>query len=158
MSTHADDELEIMRLLARLAQAVDDRDADAYRDCFADEVVCKVPDTDANETWRAVPSEAYARQAVASVSAFAWTHHRLCNFVIVADGERAQGKVDVFVQMQGPTTNEGDTPPMLMVGGRYDLEFRKLAPGWRITKRHMRTRYTGRNPTAVARAGGAHHV
>src|SRR5258706_11947952 len=100
MPTRADDELEIMRLLARLAQAVDDRDADAYRDCFADEVVCMVPDTDANEIWRAVPSEAYARQAVASVSAFEWTHHRLCNFVIVADGERAQGKVDVVVQMQ----------------------------------------------------------
>ena len=32
MPTRADDELEIMRLLARLAQAVDDRDADAYRD------------------------------------------------------------------------------------------------------------------------------
>jgi hypothetical protein len=31
MPTRADDELEIMRLLARLAQAVDDRDADASR-------------------------------------------------------------------------------------------------------------------------------
>ena len=47
MPTRADDELEIMRLLARLAQAVDDRDADAYRDCLADEVVCLV--SDANE-------------------------------------------------------------------------------------------------------------
>jgi hypothetical protein len=42
MPTRADDELEIMRLLARLAQAVDDRDADAYRDCLADEVVSLV--------------------------------------------------------------------------------------------------------------------
>jgi 3-phenylpropionate/cinnamic acid dioxygenase small subunit len=158
MPTHANDELEIMRLLARLAQAVDDRDADAYRDCFADEVVCMVPDTDAKKIWRAVPSEAYARQAVASVSSFEWTHHGLCNFVIVADGERAQGKVDVVVQMQGPTTNEGGTPPMLLVGGRYDLEFRKLATGWRITKRHMKTRYTSRNPPTVARAGVPHHA
>ena len=148
MLTRADDELEIMRLLARLAQAVDDRDADAYRDCFADEVVCMVPDTDANETWRAVPSEAYARGAVASVSAFEWTHHRLCNFVILTDGERAQGKVDVVVQMQASKADKGDAP-MLTVGGRYDLEFRKLATGWRITKRHMRTRYTSRNSAAV---------
>jgi ketosteroid isomerase-like protein len=44
MPTRADDELEIMRLLARLAQAVDDRDADAYRDCLADEVVTLVSD------------------------------------------------------------------------------------------------------------------
>ena len=56
MPMRADDELEIMRLLARLAQAVDDRDADAYRDCLADEVVCLVPDTSPNEVWRAVPS------------------------------------------------------------------------------------------------------
>lgn len=63
---------------------------------------------------------------------------------IIADGERAQGKVDVVVQMQGPMTNEGDTPPTLTVGGRYDLEFRKLAIGWRITRRHMRTRYSSR--------------
>jgi 3-phenylpropionate/cinnamic acid dioxygenase small subunit len=147
--TRAEDELEIMRLLARLAQAIDDRDADAYRDCFADEVVCMVQDADDNESWRAEPSEAYARRSVASVSAFEWTHHRLCNFVIVAEGERAQGKVDVVVQMQQPKTSEGDTPPTLTVGGRYDLEFRKLATGWRITKRHMRTRYTCRNPAAA---------
>jgi hypothetical protein len=154
----ADDELEIMRLLARLAQAVDDRDADAYRDCLADEVVCKVPDTEANEVWRAVPGETYARRAVESVSAFEWTHHRNCNFVIVADGERAQGKVDVVVQLQRPTTDDGGTPPVLTIGGRYDLEFTKFATGWRITKRHMRTRYTTGNPDAVARAGGQRHA
>src|SRR5437016_12071858 len=89
MPTRAADELEIMRLLARLAHAVDDRDADAYRDCLADEVVCLVSDTSPNEVWRAMPSEAYARRAVESVSGFDWTHHRLCNFVIVIDGERA---------------------------------------------------------------------
>src|SRR3954470_5307343 len=94
MPTRADDELEIMRLLARLAQAVDDRDADAYRDCLADEVVCLVSDASPNEVWRPVPREAYARRAVESVSAFGWTHHRLCNFVIVVAGERAHGKVD----------------------------------------------------------------
>src|SRR5271154_1249663 len=68
MTTRADDELEIMRLLARLAQAVDDRDADAYRDCLADEVVCLVSDTSPNDGWRAMPGEAYARWAVESVS------------------------------------------------------------------------------------------
>ncbi len=101
----ADDELEIMRLLARLAQAVDDRDADAYRACLADEVVCLVSGTSPKEVWRAVPGEAYARQAVESVSGFDWTHHRLCNFVIVIDGERAHGKVDVVAQMQAPTVS-----------------------------------------------------
>ena len=141
MPTRADDELEIMRLLARLAQAVDDRDADAYRDCLADEVVCPASDTSPDEGWRAVPGAAYARRAVESVSGFDWTHHRLCNFVIVVDGERAHGKVDVVAQMQAAKTDDGGAP-RLTVGGRYDLEFGKVATGWRITRRHMRTLYS----------------
>jgi len=157
MSTRADDELEIMRQLARLAQAVDDRDADAYRDCLADEVVCLVSDTSPNDGWHAMPGEAYARWAVESVSGFDWTHHRLCNFVIVIDGERARGKVDVVAQLQAPTADDGAAPPMLTVGGRYDLEFGKVATGWRITKRSMRTRYTIGDPAALARARGQRH-
>ena len=156
MPKRADDELEIMRLLARLAQAVDDRDADAYRDCLADEVVCLVSDASPNEVWRAVSREAYARRAVESVSAFDWTHHRLCNFVIVVAGERAHGKVDVVAQMQAPRTDNGGAPPMLTVGGRYDLEFGKVATEWRITKRHMRTRYTIGDPAALAGVRGQH--
>jgi len=146
------DELNIMRLLSRLAQAVDDRDTDAYRDCLADEVVCLAPDPAPNETWRTLPREAYARQAIESVSAFDWTHHQLCNFVIVIDGERAYGKVDVVVQMQAPTTDDGVTAPVLTVGGRYDLEFAKLESKWQITKRQMRTRYTIGNPSVLMRA------
>ena len=79
------------------------------------------------------------------MSGFDWTHHRLCNFVIVIDGERAYGKVDVVAQMQAPTA-DGGAPPMLTVGGRYDLEFSKVATEWRITKRHMTTRYTIGDP------------
>jgi hypothetical protein len=153
MPTRADDELEIMRLLARLAQAVDDRDIDAYRDCLGGEVVCPVSNTP-SEGWHAVPGDAYARQAVESVSGFDWTHHRLCNFVIVIDGERARGKVDVVAQLQAPTAGDGGAPPMLTVGGRYDLEFGKAHTEWRITKRSMRTRYTIGDPAALARARG----
>jgi hypothetical protein len=154
----ADDELEIMRLLARLAQAVDDRDAEAYRDCLADDVVCLVPGTSPNEVRRAMPGEAYARQAVESVSGFEWTHHRLCNFVIVIDDERAHGKVDVVAQLQAPQADDGGAPPTLTVGGRYDLEFSKVTTEWRITKRHMTTRYTMGNPAALARAPGQHRT
>jgi len=102
--------------------------------------------------------QAYARRAVESVSAFDWTHHRLCNFVIAVAGERAHGKVDVVAQMQAPRTDNGSAPPMLTVGGRYDLEFGKVATEWRITKRHMRTRYTIGDPAALARARGQHHT
>lgn len=39
-------------------------------------------------------------------------------------------------------------------GGRYDLEFGKVATEWRITKRHMRTRYTIGDPAQKAIVGG----
>src|SRR5258706_5085612 len=123
MPTRADDELEIMRLLARLAQAVDHSEAYAYPDCLADEVVSLVSDASPNEVWRAVPREGYARRAGESVAAVDWTHHRLCNFVIVVAGGPGHGKVDVVAQMQAPRTDNGGAPPLLTGGGRYDLEF-----------------------------------
>jgi hypothetical protein len=66
-------------------------------------------------------------------------------------------KVDVVAQMQAPTADEGGAPPMLTVGGRYDLDFTKVATEWRIAKRNMTTRYTIGDPAALARARGQRH-
>ena len=108
--------------------------------------------------WHAMSGKAYARRAVESVSGFDWTHHRLCNFVIVVDGERAHGKVDVVAQMQAPATDDGGAPPMLTVGGRYDLDFSKVAAGWPASARqhddpihHRRSRRPCACPRAAAR-------
>jgi hypothetical protein len=60
---------------------------------------------------------------------------------------------DVVAQMQAPRTDNGGAPPMLTAGGRYDLEFGKFATEWRITKRHMRTRYTIGDPAQKAIVG-----
>ncbi len=49
-----------------------------------------------------------------------------------------------------PVSDNGGAPPMLTVGGRYDLEFGKFATEWRITKRHMRTRFTIGDPAQRA--------
>ena len=74
------------------------------------------------------------------------------------DGERAHGKVDVVAQMQAPTAADGGAPPMLTVGGRYDLDFTRVATEWRITKRNMGTRYTIGDSAALARARGQRHT
>lgn len=143
------DELEIMRLMARFAHAVDDRDLHAYRECLADEVLC----LSAAGVWRPESADAYAQRSLDSVSAMEWTHHRLCNFVVDVDSDKARARVDVVAEMQA---SEGDrAPARLTVGGRYDLEFARLATGWRITKRHMTTRYTIGDATLLERARGA---
>jgi ketosteroid isomerase-like protein len=146
------DELEIMRLLARLAHAADDRDLQAYRDCLADEVLC----LSEVGVWRPESGDAYAQRALDSVSALEWTHHRLCNFVVEVEGEQAHARVDVVAEMQA--SNGDGASARVTVGGRYDLEFAWLAIGWRITKRHMTTRYTIGDPTVLERARGARHA
>jgi hypothetical protein len=52
--------------------------------------------------------------------------------------------------MRAPIIDNGDAPPLLTVGGRYDLEFGKVATEWRITKRRMRTCYTIGDPAQKA--------
>ena len=52
-----------------------------------------------------------------------------------------------------PISDNGGAPPMLAVGGRYDLEFGNFATESRITTRHMRTRYTIGDPAQKAIVG-----
>ena len=138
------DELEIMRLLARLAQATDDRDVRAYRDCLADEVLS----LSHGGVWQRESGGHYAERAIHSASTMEWTHHRLCNFVVEIDGDSARTRVDVVVEMQ---THDGERA-LVTIGGRYDLEFARLASGWRIIRRQMTTRYTIGDQVIVDRA------
>jgi hypothetical protein len=57
------DELAIRQLLARLAQAADDRDAASYRACPADRVRAEP-----SEAAAPVPAEAYARASMSRLS------------------------------------------------------------------------------------------
>lgn len=113
------DELEILRLLARLAQAVDDRDEASYRACLAPEVMEASPSGDPS-SWLAVSSHEYARRSIEAVSAMTWTHHKLCNPVVDLMGDRALAKADVVVDMEA-SGSEGH-PEHLTIGGRYELE------------------------------------
>ena len=95
----ASDELEILRLLATLAQAIDDRDEARYRACLADEVMGASPSGDPN-SWLAVPSHEYASRSIGAVSAMTCTHHKLRNPVVDLMGDRALVKADVVVDME----------------------------------------------------------
>jgi|HubBroStandDraft_1064217.scaffolds.fasta_scaffold00364_6 hypothetical protein len=143
------DELEILRLLATLAQAVDDRDEARYRACFADEVVGPSPSRDP-DSWLAVSSREYAHRSIEAVSAVAWTHHKLCNPVIDLMGDRASAKADVVVDMEA-SGSEGRLE-RLTIGGRYELEFVRLDHGWRISKRRLVRRYVMGDPMLADQA------
>jgi len=144
------DELDIMRLLARLAQAADDAHVEGYQQCFADDVLCAPEDPSGTAPLQLVPSAVYARSAVESTAAMDWIHHRLSNFIISVDGDRARVQVDVVAQMQA-TEADGQLGFFTM-GGRYDLELARQMVGWRITMRRRKVRYTIGDPGLVDRA------
>ena len=148
------DELEILRLLATLAQAVDDRDEARYRACFADEVMGPAP-TGGPDSWLAMSSQEYARRPIEAVSAMTWTHHKLCNPVVDLTGDRATAKADVVVDIE--EANSEGRLEHLTIGGRYELEFARLDQGWRINKRRLVRRYVMGDPMLAdqARRAGA---
>jgi hypothetical protein len=149
------DELEILRLLSRLAQAIDDRDEARYRACLADDVMGASPSGDPN-AWLAMSSHAYARDSMEAVSAMVWTHHKLCNPIVDLMGDRALAKADVVVDMEAPGS-EG-RPEHLTIGGRYELEFARLEQGWRISKRRLVRRYVIGDPRLADHARTSGHA
>jgi hypothetical protein len=149
------DELEILRLLATLAQAIDDRDEGRYRACLADEVMGASPSGDPN-SWLAVSSHEYARRSIEAVSAMTWTHHKLCNPVVDLMGDRALAKADVVVDMEA-SGSEGP-PEHLTIGGRYELEFARFDQGWRISKRRLVRRYVIGDPMLADHARTSRHA
>lgn len=146
----AADELEILRLLAKVSQAADDRDEDAYRACFADTVLepSRVPGEEGQ--WRQVPSQDYARRAVETVRDLDWTHHRIGNCYVTLDGDHASAKADVVVDMEA--VDATGKRERLTIGGRHELEFARSPEGWRMTMRSLVRRYTIGDPTLIARA------
>jgi hypothetical protein len=149
------DELEILRLMATLAQAIDDRDEARYRACLADQVMGASPSGDPG-SWRAVPGHEYARRSIEAVSAMTWTHHKLCNPIIELMGDRALAKADVVVDMEA-SGGEG-RPAHLTIGGRYQLEFARFDQGWRISKRRLVRRYVIGDPMLADHARTSRHA
>ncbi len=137
------DELDILRLMASLAQAVDDRDEARYRACLANEVMSASPTGDA-DSWVLVSSQDVARGSIEAASAMTWTHHKLCNPIVDLMGDNARAKADVVVDMEA--TGRAGGLEHLTIGGRYELEFVRLEQGWRIKQRRLIRRYVIGSP------------
>jgi hypothetical protein len=133
----ADDELEIRRLLARLAQAIDDRNETGYLACLANQVHV---DELGSES-RRVEAKAYARDAVQRAARTDWTHHKLTNPVIHRDRDpdRATAVVDVVIDLAW--SQKGGSQKRATIGGRYLLGFVRLGGAWRVDQRVFRRRY-----------------
>jgi hypothetical protein len=151
MGQRVADELDILRLLAAVAQSADDRDEGAYRNCFADVVLCHNRATLEEGEWRYVSSRDYARRSITSVSDMDWTRHRIgSNTTVILDGDRATARADVVVEKQ--SSDEAGNAERLTIGGRYRLEFSRFPLGWRMTRRRLLRRYAIGDVEMIERA------
>lgn len=132
----AGDEAEILKLVARLAQASDDRDAEAYRACFADAVDSSVPGQAT-----IIAADTYVRDAMIRLRRTEWTHHQLVNPVVEVEpyGIRAAASIDVVVVLC--RTDDWGERIRGTMGGRYDLGFVRAGGAWRIDRRVLIRRY-----------------
>jgi len=130
------EEVAILKLVARLAQASDDRDSNAYRACFADAIA-----SGASDETVMVPADDYVRDAMARLERTEWTHHRLVNPVIDVEpgGASAAASIDVVVELC--RTDEWGARFRGTLGGRYRLGFVRSRGVWRIDRRMLLRRY-----------------
>lgn len=133
----AEDLIEIQMLASRLAQASDDCDEKAYRECLADFV------TTVNQRGNVMemPADEYASGCVARVAAMDWTHHQLGNAVIepgLVSGT-ASARIDVVVHVA--VRDRVGTEIRRIMGGRYELGLIRTKDGWRIARRTLQRRY-----------------
>lgn len=118
-------------VLIRYATGVDQRDWPLFRTCWT-------PDVEADYGQIGIFSgvDALTDFMVASHDAMGPTHHRLSNFVIDVDGDRATARSYVHAIL---IAVPGDASSWIDAVGTYEDVLVRTADGWRISKRtvHM---------------------
>lgn len=123
------DEWAIQKLLTRYARAVDLRDWDLYKSCFAPDAVI---DYTASGGVRASRDEA-TQWVSDAIAMFPMSQHLVVNFDIRVDGERATSYADFYNPMGRPDGSGGQS--LLFVGGAYVDKLEKRLGEWKITER-----------------------
>ena len=112
---------EITELIERYATAIDARDAEAYRSCFAEQVRI---DSAGNPTLETT-GEDWTAQAMRAIGVFERTEHRISNVEIDLTGGTARYKANVEARHWNADVE-------LIVLAAYSHEVSKSEEGWRI--------------------------
>jgi len=128
------DKEQIAEVLVRYATGIDSKDWPLFRSCWTDEI-----DVDYQQLGRFTSADALTEVMTRLHENMGPTYHRLSNFVIALDGDRATARSYVHaVLMLQPdgSTNWVDAL------GHYDDVFVRTQGGWRIRERLSRTART----------------
>jgi len=129
-----DDENQIRRLVIRMSNAMDMRDAAMFRECFADEVELDIPPLggDSVPLSGMLRADDYAAGVIRLLSEFKATQHVSTNHDISVAGDSAACTCYTLATHLLPL-DDGDQ--WSTIGARYDMEARRLPDaGWRIAR------------------------
>jgi 3-phenylpropionate/cinnamic acid dioxygenase small subunit len=128
------DKEQIAEVLIRYATGIDSKDWPLFRSCWADEI-----DVDYQQLGRFSSPDALTDVMTRLHENMGPTYHRLSNFVIAVDGDRATARTYVnAVLMLKPD----DPTNWVDALGHYDDVFVRTPVGWRISQRVSRTART----------------
>jgi hypothetical protein len=129
----ADNE-QIAEVLIRYATGIDSKDWPLLRSCWTDEI-----DVDYQQLGRFTSADALTDVMRQLHENMGPTYHRMSNFVIAVDGDRAtvRSYVQAVLMLQ-----PDDSTNWVDALGHYDDVFVRTPDGWRISERVSRTART----------------
>jgi hypothetical protein len=128
------DKEQIAEVLIRYATGIDSKDWPLLRSCWTDEI-----DVDYQQLGRFTSPDALTDVMRQLHENMGPTYHRLSNFVINVDGDRATVRSYVHAVLMLQPDDDTNWVDAL---GHYDDVFVRTAEGWRINKRVSRTART----------------
>ena len=141
------DSEQIAEVLIRYATGIDSKDWPLLRSCWTDEI-----DVDYQQLGRFTSADALTDVMRQLHENMGPTYHRLSNFVIAVDGDRATARsyVQAVLMLQ-----PNDSTNWVEALGHYDDVFVRTPDGWRISERVARTArtLTGGDIAAAATEG-----
>jgi 3-phenylpropionate/cinnamic acid dioxygenase small subunit len=128
------DKEKIAEVLIRYATGIDSKDWPLFRSCWTDEI-----DVDYQQLGRFTSADALTDVMRQLHENMGPTYHRMSNFVIAVDGDRAtvRSYVQAVLMLQ-----PDDSTNWVDALGHYDDVFVRTADGWRISERVSRTART----------------
>jgi hypothetical protein len=140
--------VQISEVLVRYATGIDQRDWPLFRTCWTHDV-----DADYGHLGRFTSVEEITDAMTKAHADMGPTHHRMSNFVIDVDGDRAAVRSYVHAVLM---LTPDDPDRWIDVVGHYDDVFVRTAEGWRISRRTSRMARTlahGVGPSEPAEPG-----
>ncbi len=128
------DKEQIAEVLIRYASGIDSKDWPLFRSCWTDEIV-----VDYQQLGRFTSADALTEVMTRLHENMGPTYHRLSNFVIAVDGDRATARSYVHAVLM---LQPDDSTNWVDALGYYDDVFVRTQGGWRIRERLSRTART----------------